>query len=81
MGEIIFLFLQNKMQTPIASPDNYSFKMSNPNVKMDSIPQLRSLGDQVPFYVGGSNAVPLAMKKLGVNAYSAKEMAHAGKRK
>lgn len=69
------------MLSPVASQnDNYLFKMSNPNVKMASVPQLRSLGDQVPFYVGGSGQVQQAMRTLKINPYSAKEMA-AGKRK
>ena len=69
------------MYSTLASPDNYQFKQSNPSVKMYTVPQLQSLGDQVPFYVGGSGQVPLAMKTLGINPYSAREMTLAGKKK
>jgi len=69
-------------QSTLASQnDNYKFKMSNPNVKMASVPQLRSLGDQVPFYVGGSGQVQQAMRSLKIDPYSAKDMASAGKQK
>ena len=69
------------MFSTLANPDNYIFKVSNPNVKMYTVPQLVSVGDQVPFYVGGSGQVQQAMKTLGINPYSAREMTLAKRRR
>jgi hypothetical protein len=69
------------MQTPIANPDNYNMKQSNPHVKNATIPQMQSLGYQVPFYPGGSGQIQHAMRTIGINPYSQREMTAAPKRR
>jgi len=69
------------MQTPIANPDNYNMKQSNPHVNNATIPQMQSLGNQVPFYPGGSGQIQHAMRTIGINPYSQREMTAAPKRR